>query len=349
MTHAKHIRQILRRLSSALIASVILNALLIGYITYKHLEFDTPESVTFSVLEAFNTLSNLPQEELLSHLNDKRIIEDKIKIRDIALGVLVERDKFNVEKGLGYSPVSHTLKKDQLALPHFIKLTDRDFEILESFGNREKWPILPQRMLEILKRNLSPSLKEAFILTPHFQKLRYILSDVEIEDLFKLVLEGNWDTLNSSPTINDFETRQGLLINYLNQDSPTAAYLLLKLEPHLALQKLEDESVLKILKLLNKKDPLIAKFALNVLSSPRKEDVKNLAVERLTSFTGYASLQNPMPPFKAFKNHTVQQGDNLWKIAKHWKIPIRELKKANDLNDDTILQPGMLLKIPDKN
>jgi LysM repeat protein len=45
------------------------------------------------------------------------------------------------------------------------------------------------------------------------------------------------------------------------------------------------------------------------------------------------------------KSHKVQDGENLWKIARKYKVPIEDLRAFNHLTSDK-LKPGMELKIP---
>jgi len=44
--------------------------------------------------------------------------------------------------------------------------------------------------------------------------------------------------------------------------------------------------------------------------------------------------------------HTVAKGETLTSIAKHYKIPIADIQKANKITDDRKLQIGQVLTIP---
>jgi LysM repeat protein len=53
----------------------------------------------------------------------------------------------------------------------------------------------------------------------------------------------------------------------------------------------------------------------------------------------------PAVPVKSKRTHVVQSGENLWKIARKYKVSIDALKKANRLDTDK-LRPGKELVIP---
>ena len=46
------------------------------------------------------------------------------------------------------------------------------------------------------------------------------------------------------------------------------------------------------------------------------------------------------------QTYTVQTGDTLYGISKQFGIPVSELKSINNLKENTILRPGLVLKIP---
>lgn len=47
------------------------------------------------------------------------------------------------------------------------------------------------------------------------------------------------------------------------------------------------------------------------------------------------------------ETYTVKKGDNIWQISRKFKVPVNEIKKANNLKDNK-LQIGMKLEIPEK-
>ncbi len=61
-----------------------------------------------------------------------------------------------------------------------------------------------------------------------------------------------------------------------------------------------------------------------------------------------ASATQPAPANPATLFHIVKEGENLWKIARQYKIKVDELVSSNQLEKDR-LYPGMTLKIPQQN
>ncbi len=50
-----------------------------------------------------------------------------------------------------------------------------------------------------------------------------------------------------------------------------------------------------------------------------------------------------------FKEHSIQDGENLYRIAKQYNIPVIELCKVNNINQNTVLKKGAVLKVPNIN
>lgn len=49
-----------------------------------------------------------------------------------------------------------------------------------------------------------------------------------------------------------------------------------------------------------------------------------------------------------FTTYTIKKGENLYSIARHFHIPVTQLKEANGLSDESILKIGQKIKIPSK-
>jgi len=51
-------------------------------------------------------------------------------------------------------------------------------------------------------------------------------------------------------------------------------------------------------------------------------------------------------PWITYITHTVQRGDDLWKLGLQYGIPMHEIMEANNIAQDTVLYPGQKLRIP---
>lgn len=176
------------------------------------------------------------------------------------------------------------------------------------------------------------------------------------------------------------EKRRSILLTYLGLRSPTAAALLLKSDYLFAKTRLVDAAVLLLLDLLGEKSIDAERFCLDLLHSPRTEAVWIAAAEKLyafaqerppvpidlqTALARFASLpssKEAVPAAKtaspadrsqkwtsqaspSYREHTVQDGETLWKIGRQYKVKVDDLIKTNDLDPDRLF-PGMVLRIP---
>ncbi len=203
--------------------------------------------------------------------------------------------------------------------------------------------------------------------------------------LLDLVCEGNWDLLErfsreqSQMLDLSVEKRRRLLLSFLALHSPTAAQLLLRTDFIFALKKLEDKGILDLISLLKNKTEESERFCVELLRSPRSDAIWQAAAIRLYGFVG-ESLSAPLDPKEALARfgasplpeetaktpapvqtaaiqqpapisnpatlfHIVKEGENLWKIARQYKVKVDELASSNQLEKDRLF-PGMTLKIP---
>lgn len=229
-----------------------------------------------------------------------------------------------------------------------------------------------------------PTLEQAFFTTPEFyavqvlfQKTGAILPPTLLLDL---ICDGGWDPLNrlakEQAQMLDLsvEKRRRFLLSYLALHSPVAAQLLLVTDFSFAVKKLEDQGISDLLRLLTK-TPEAERFCIELLKQPRTDRIWQTAALRLYEFAGEAPpspfdikiamarftnvpivtttapppvepvSQSSVPKTEAMRSHVVKEGENLWKIARLYKIPVDEIVKYNALEKDR-LYPGMTLKIP---
>lgn len=341
----------LRFLSAGFIVSLSLNIFLIGYVAYLKLEnqnFSLPDfpfaqkneksDVHLTNNQIYQEFHQLRTEDLSKQLRDERWADDGIQVRDIALGVLVRERFFDIEKVLGKVPTSREVTFNMTRLPLFSGLSAMQYEALASFGEREKWPMTPQGMFIVLQKltEANPSLEEAFMLTEPFQKVAKLLPKAESRRVLELVLQGDWQMLT-------IEASSGteLLVRYLEGGSSKSAGLLLAYYPNYAVKKLNDEQALKLLQLSKERSSAMAKYALSLMSSQRSNEVKTLAMQKLSAMSEKVAMLT-----KPEGEYVVQSGDNLWKIAKKLNVTLESLKTKNRLGDEAVLQPGSVLVVP---
>ncbi len=204
------------------------------------------------------------------------------------------------------------------------------------------------------------------------------------EQVIDLIVEGEWKTLSDLSlqqcTAMDLspERRRYFLLAYLNNHSKIAAKLLLDNDLDFVTKRLEDGQILTLLDLYAEKTPFLEQCAKELLASPRTDAIWRRASAILYAFSNEplpepydhfaatqrflpqpepqplilqtrAAFQAPTPsPQKPKKKvHTVESGDNLWKIARKYQVSVDDLMRANRMDSEK-LRPGKQLEIPEK-
>jgi len=319
--------------------------------------------------------------ELLVTLTNREAVEDGYAKRDLALSVLTSSHFFNLEKALSNASIqkrSVALSKEQM-IELYPGLTDEEFQAVIRYAYQEKWPLTSKGLFLTLQKGLKKgrerSLCEAFFVTPEFYALQALFQKTEIsqELLLDLSLEGSWEILDQFALSQreaidlSIDKRRAFLLSYLTLRSSTAAALLLKSDFLFAKTRLVDQGVMLLIELLREKSPEGERYCIELLHSPRTDSVWKAAAEKLYAFAGENvplpfDLQTALTRFAAaptvpaakapgplktaiVREHTVQDGDTLWKIARQYKVTVEELVQFNDLEKDR-LHPGMVIRIP---
>lgn len=179
------------------------------------------------------------------------------------------------------------------------------------------------------------------------------------------------------------DRRRSFLVEYLDNRSTIAARLLLEGDLEFVSRRLGDSQILTLLDLYTQKTTQLESFAKELLASPRTDAVCRRAAALLYGFAGEAlpepydhslALQRFLPQAEAKapeqppqimqakasiqpaaapqpkgkkKTHTVENGDNLWKIARKYHVSVEEIMRTNRMDTEK-LRPGKQLEIPDK-
>jgi hypothetical protein len=340
----------------------------------EHYEKEPPMTPTL-----LNRLQAFSFEQLVELLADRRKVEHGYGVRDFALGALASYHDFDVERGLGRGELSkRKWEFSGNSYMLFPRLEENDFELLQKFAARERWPFTPKGMFKIIRQigveNCDPALIRYFCHTPHFALLETMFARTQLplqkKTLLSLALESGWESLEAYYQRQkegvDFnaQTRQAFLMNAISNGSKTAAYLLITIDGSFAQKNLDDDQLVKTLTLLTVKTQEALHFAQVAASSPRSDAVREAARERLSFYTGgppddfaghfveKPGLKELRPVFRQRppaapdpRTHIIQPGESLWIISKKYQVPMEVLMEENHLQS-TIIQPGKSLKIP---
>jgi hypothetical protein len=172
---------------------------------------------------------------------------------------------------------------------------------------------------------------------------------------------------------------KNLLLGYIRCRSILAAKILLEWDRDFILKKFEDPDLMALLELFSQKTGSLEIFLKELITSPRSDVIWKKSAEKLFAFSnlpcpdpydhmitlqafakdrlpvtpliaGKGTLQaapqkQPIPSAFKGKMHVIQAGENLWKIARKYKVSIEALRKANRLESDK-LRVGKQLLIP---
>ncbi len=279
------------------------------------------------VLAEFATMS---YDQLVRELYDETHVEEGQRRCDLALAVLAHFHHFDVERALAGAPIEKREALFQGApLVLYPGLNSDRLEGIRRFARVEVWPLTAEGLLkEISRREEVPrSLQEAlscttdyFLVQRALKRLPYALSD---DALFDLITKGSLD----ATAVSDLPA---FLLPRIEKGSQLAAYLLILVEKEFALKQLTDSQMEKLLSLLTEKTPEVEAFLSEVTSGLRSDEVQALAGKPLE-----------VPP----RHYTIQQGDNLWKISREFKVKVETIRELNQLEGDT-LKPGAELLLP---
>jgi hypothetical protein len=228
-----------------------------------------------------------------------------------------------------------------------------------------------------------PALLEAFYLTPEFNAVETLCQRTGIhlpkEFLIEMLAQGDWKTLHKftaeqkeAMDLTPDRLKQ-FLTNYVRNRSNLAAKILLQWDREFILKRLDDRELISFIDLFKEPAPALEGLLKELITSPRSDKVWRKAAEGLYSFSAkpmpepydhqvtlatFAGIRLPiapilpapsaLPPLPAKKEplkHTIVFGDNLWKIARKYKVSIEAIKKANHLETDK-LREGKTLIIP---
>lgn len=89
------------------------------------------------------------------------------------------------------------------------------------------------------------------------------------------------------------------------------------------------------------------KYQVTVNDLKKQNRLRNdrLSIGQYLKIPGSGVDSSPAPLAKTARTYQVKAGDNLWKIAKSYKVKVSDLAKWNNLNVKDALKPGQTLKL----
>lgn len=362
----------IRFLTISLFLSGCFNILLLALLCYWATQ-DKP-ATAFVQLKPKTETSSVLNEELLRHYRTLsfdgligKLQNTSNEERDLAVAALVAFYDFDIKRALCSS--MHPLTSQVLIcrsgekLLTFPHLKEEQVQLILDFAKKERWPLKAKGLFSLLKQDKyrkDKSLSEAFYLSDEFVFVQNLLASskhVSNMAILQILLEGPWELLASTYAKTraiSVDQRPHFLYEYVKNGSSLAASLLLKTDWEFVVNRLNDDSVMIVFKMLKDQDDL-KKLSTAIATSPRGEALRRLAQDVI----GTPALQEKMltklktkevrPHVKKLlpveSTYIVQEGDSLWKIARKYQIEVDDLKKFNSLSSD-VLQPGSILRIP---
>ena len=307
-------------------------------------------------------------------------VESGLARRDLALACLTRFHHFNLERALGgvtlqKREISFSKNQERIAVTVYPGLADYQYQAIVQYAKTETWPLTPQGLffeLQSTKPPYDPSLLEAFYLTPEFHFISLLFSKTGInlkkEHIASVLSQGSWQTIaeitdhlrkNGDFTLTE---RRHFLLQLCLQESRLAAKILIETDRDYVLKNLDNQQILTLCNLL--KDQMNASLLKALLISPRSDEIwqkaaailylqaaedipETLNLEQVKRRFLELKVQKPLNVKKksSMRTYTVVSGDSLWKIAHQKKTTVKALRRANDLQSDT-LKIGQKLIIP---
>lgn len=360
----------IRRLTLLLMISGAMNILMVAFLSFYYFKERPPTPICEKmpdyskkasgaiVIESSNSdllrnYQSLSIGDLIEKLYDNRLASDGFTHRDLALGYLLTNNHFDIVKALKgetFPSQKRTIayrdnRQSLCKITTFSDLNDKHYEKIIAFAKTEQWPLTPEGLFLTLQTQIeekNKNLKYAFYLTPEFLAVDLLFKRGTQEtprgELLDVLLEGTWQELSAftekQRIAQDLsqEQRRQFLLGYIKQGSITAANLILKIDPYFTTKKLDDDQVLAILQHLTKRTPEAARFALEILASPRRDAVWQEAADRLYSFVGEEK------PKEYSKNSVLARFLPL-AVRQQEKAPIKRVDKIIAYNLEEKKQP----------
>ncbi len=325
---------------------------------------------------AFNDILSLyleaSFEELVEHLANEDPVEQGQLVCDLALAALAKRHFFAVEQALP----GVTLEKRQYAVQNketqqwevvtlFAGLSKDQRVAVRDFARCERWPLTAKGLFLMLqaRANQAPlSLKQAFYLSTEFQlvyrALKRHLKELRCDDLLPFLLRVRWEeveALQQELRVAPHEARS-LFFTFFHclfkRGDREAGLFLFSFDAETIFRYFTDEEIEGLLDALEVPTPEVETFLTQLTTSLRSDHVRGWAARALERLAGKRGKEEQkkretvsVDPVR-MKAYVIQPNDTLWKISRHFRVPVATLKALNGLHSDVVV-PGKTLVIPE--
>lgn len=246
-----------------------------------------------TLTKTLRELEQLAFDELILQLGSDDAVCDGYRRQDIALGLLVDRHYFDVQRALGNQvELQRRLfryvgkENEQAEIILYPELSSEQYAKLRDFAKIERYPITAQGVFERIKTSKEPELVDYFSRSDEYACVDTLLRrgiNVSKEDMLAFILALDWQTIKAHA--DAMRERQSFTPDvrraFLVKSLPHSSKILLDTDSHFALHSLSDAQVIQVLSsgLLTKEQS--RSYALGLLESPRSEAVWNKAVTML--------------------------------------------------------------------
>lgn len=319
-----------------------------------------------SIEAAVSKMSGYSFARLVQELSDRTSLAAGYVKADAALAMLYSTYQVDIARVVSPSFLEKSLCKiDDLELVFFPKIGRQEMAAIQRFLEKEKWPFLEEKLFSLLKERRSddPSLWETFRLMPAFVKIERLFHSLyphfPEKEILELVLEGSFEDLKQISALTaeyriDRALLQRALLHYALSGSFRALYLALQIAPEKLDLSLSHDQVIYLVSLIEAPSDHIERFLKHLIASPRPSEVKDAASAKIAKLwphladdfikSNFLNLETRI----SSRTHKIEKGDTLWKIAKHYKVPIRQVAELNALDPSAHLKVGRFLKIPEQ-
>lgn len=295
-------------------------------------------------------MSTWEYARLIAELSNSELVEDGFTRGGLALAVLIKTCDFDVERAL----LDQALQKRSLLSPLnaerytlLANLKKRDFEQIQQFAYQEQWPLTAEGLYKRVQSLASgcsnvqilpaanASLLDALIATEPFSSLKKLFPvDTPDKCLVSIAMSLGWPEFSALGNCKDqgeklaLQSRRQVLLKAIDNGCKPAAYVILLCDFDFALHSISENTMSQLLSLLDTYTAEAMTITLEVLKSPRGDEVRELATRRASHF-----LDLPSPA-----------RDDQWKLLAQALCSVPRFAPAPDEICSALYMPPVSLK-----